>query len=62
MPKVLTDGETKIGAYTFPDRKKPALCIEEGNTITVYGYFSSVDGANKFIDKLGKMVHAIMEE
>lgn len=61
MPKVLTDGNIKIGAYMFPDRKKPCLCIEEGNTITVYGHFNTKEGAEKFIDKLGRMVHAEME-
>lgn len=35
MPKVLTDGETSIGAYRFPDRKKIALCIER---VTRYVY------------------------
>lgn len=32
MPRVLTvDGSVKIGAYRFPDRKKPCLCVEKGN-------------------------------
>lgn len=61
MPRVLTDGNIKIGAYMFPDRKKPALCIEEGNEIVVYGYFQSSHGAKDFMDKLGKMVGAIIE-
>lgn len=37
MPRVLTvDGSVKIGAYRFPDRKKPCLCVEKGNVCTVY--------------------------
>lgn len=62
MPKVLTDGKIKIGAYMFPDRKKPCLCIEEGNSITVYGHFNSSVGAEDFISKLGQMVGAIEEK
>ena len=59
MAKVLTDGKIKIGAYMFPDRKKPCLCIEEGNQIVVYGHFNTIDGANKFVEKLGNMVGAV---
>lgn len=37
MPRVLAvDGSVKIGAYRFPDRKKPYLCVEKGNVCTVY--------------------------
>ena len=36
MAKKLTNGTISIGAYMFPDRKKPFLCYEEGNQITVY--------------------------
>lgn len=33
MPRVLTvDGSVKIGAYRFPDRKKPCPCVESGIT------------------------------
>lgn len=56
MPKVLTDGITKIGAYRFSDRKKPCLCIEEGNSIVVYGHFNTFDGANEFMERLSKLV------
>ena len=61
MPKVLTDGKTKIGAYHFPDRKKPCLCIEEGNSIVVYGHFSTFEGAEEFIERLGEFVGARMD-
>lgn len=56
MAKVLTDGKTKIGAYRFADRKKIALCIEEENSIAVYGYFNTFEGADEFMDRLGKLV------
>lgn len=61
MPKVLTDGKTKIGAYKFKDRKRIALCIEKGNAIKVYGYFTTADGANRFMEQLGKLVNADIE-
>lgn len=56
MSKVLTDGKTKIGVYLFRDRKKPCLCIEEGNSIDVYGHFNTLEGADEFMDRLGKLV------
>lgn len=58
MSKVLTDGKTKIGAYRLVDRKKIALCIEEGDKVIVYGYFNTFEGANEFMEKLGKLVGA----
>ena len=62
MPRVLTNGEIKIGAYRFSDRKRPALCVAEGNHITVYGYFSSFEGADKFMDKLAELIGAKTEK
>ena len=61
MAKKLTNGKISIGAYMFPDRKKPCLCVEDGNEIVVYGHFNTVEGANEFIDILGKMVGATFE-
>ena len=55
MPKVITyGGDTKIGAYKLPDRKKVCLCIEKGNEITIYGTFNNEYSANNFIDELGR--------
>ena len=62
MAKVLTDGKISIGAYMFPDRKKPALCIERGAEIQVYGTFNSKEGANEFMNSLGKFVGAVFEK
>lgn len=62
MPKVLTDGTGfQIGAYKFPTRKKPCLCVEKDSEIKVYGTFHSVELANEFMNELGKMVGAIFE-
>lgn len=61
MPLVLTvDGSVKIGAYRFPDRKKPCLCVEKGNSFTVYGSFIDTDRANEFMNELGNLVGAKM--
>ena len=63
MPKVLTvDGSVKIGAYLFADRKKPSLCVEKGNTCTVYGSFIDIDRANEFMNELAALVGARDDE
>ena len=56
MTRVLTNGKIKIGAYKIPDRKKPCLCIEEGNEIVVYGHFNTFEGAEEFMNRLGKLI------
>ena len=58
--KKLTNGTISIGVYIFPDRKKPCLCYEEGNQITVYGHFNTTEGADEFMTKLGRLVGAEM--
>lgn len=59
MPRVLTvDGSVKIGAYSFPDRKRPCLCVEKGNTCVVYGSFIDIDRAKEFMDELAALVGA----
>lgn len=63
MPRILTYGGNKfIGAYKFPDRKKPCLCIQEGSSIVVYGTFNTDDGANEFMNKLGEFIGATIEK
>lgn len=59
MAKRLTNGKISIGAYMFPDRKLPQLCVEKGNQIHVYGRFNSVEVADKFMDVLGELVGAV---
>ena len=63
MPRVLTyDGTKFIGAYKFPDRKKPCLCIQEGSSIVVYGTFNTDEGATEFMNNLGEFVGAKVEK
>ena len=63
MPRVLTyDGTKCIGAYKFPDRKKPCLCIQDGSHITVYGTFNSDESAEKFMNELGEFIGAKFDE
>lgn len=62
MPKVLTNGKIRIGAYSLPDRKKIALCVEEGNEIVVCGYFTKLGNAEYFMDKLAECVGAEEEK
>lgn len=62
MPKVITNGKVSIGAYLFPDRKKPSLCIEQGAEIVVYGHFNSREQANEFMDKLAELCGAVRED
>lgn len=56
MPKVLTNGEIKAGAYRFGDKKHIALCVEEGNTITICGYFISEEHAKFYMDKVAECI------
>ena len=58
MAKVITDGETKIGAYRLPIRKKPCLCVEQGNKIIVYGTFINKESAEDFMERLADFVGA----
>ena len=37
------------------------MCIEEGNSIVVYGHFNTFEGAEKFMERLGKLVGARMD-
>lgn len=62
MAKVLTNGKVSIGAYMFPDRKRPSLCIEKDNAISVYGTFHNREQANEFMDELGKLCGAYNEK
>jgi hypothetical protein len=61
MGNVITNGKIKIGAYHFSDRKRPALCVAEGNKIVICGYFTSDYNAEYFIDKLAECVGAKMD-
>lgn len=56
MPRVLTNGKIKVGAYKFSDRKRIALCVDEGNAINVCGYFTSPFHAEFFMDKIAEII------
>lgn len=49
----------KIGAYLFPDRKKPCLCVQRGNEVTIYGTFHSIEAGDLFMSELAKLVNAV---
>ena len=60
MPRVLTVDDSVKSAHTvFYDRKKPCICVEKGNTCTVYGSFIDLDRAEEFMDELAALVGAI---
>lgn len=48
--------EVAVGAFEFPDKKKPALGIRVGNKVTVYGSFRSTDCADEFMTRLGEIL------
>lgn len=56
MPKVLTNGTINVGAYQFPDRKRPSLCVEEGSSIVVVGSFHNTEQADWFMDKIAEII------
>lgn len=56
MPIVLTNGKIKIGAYRLSDKKRIALCVEEGNKIVVCGYFTREERARFFMDKIAECI------
>lgn len=48
--------DISIGAMKFPDKKRPALCITEGSTAQVYGYFNNDECAMLFMQKLAELL------
>ena len=59
MINTIQFGDTyRIGAYSFPERKKPCLAIHDlkKNAIYVVGQFRDEGAANIFMDTLGKCV------
>ena len=49
--------DIEIGAFEFPDRKKPILGIQKGNQCVVYGHFIDKERADEFINRLGELLH-----
>lgn len=58
MNVCVADGKIKIGVCRIPQRKKLCLCVEEENTIHVYGTFINQASATAFMDYLIKFVDA----
>lgn len=54
--RALTDGKTSIGAQLFHDRKKPAICVQKGNKLKIYGYFQNVETALEFMHEIGQNI------
>lgn len=48
----------EVGAMNFTDRKKPMLCIKNGERICVYGSFRSEAYARDFMHLLAQLVQA----
>ena len=51
-----------ISAERFPDRKGVYLCISTPGRTAIYARFMSSGLAEKFIDELAELVHAVKEE
>ena len=59
MGKVVTNGTIEIGYECFEKiRKKPCLCVREGNEVHVLGTLIGKEEAEFFVDKLAEMVGA----
>ena len=58
MINVIHFGDVEIGAYTFPDRKKPYLAIRDlkKNAIYAYGQFHNEESAAEFMDQLAQAI------
>ena len=59
MINAIQFGDTyRIGAYSFPDRKKPCLTIHDlkKNEFYVFGQFRDEGAVNIFMDTLAKCV------
>lgn len=46
-----------IGAMKFPDRKKPCLVVERGNSCVVIGSFNGVSGVDHFEEALRDLLN-----
>lgn len=51
-----------ISAEQFPNRKGVYLCISIPGETAIYARFTSSGLAEKFIDELAELVHAVKEE
>ncbi len=58
---VISKGDVSIGAAEYPDRKRPAIIVQKGNSAGVYGYFRDIDNARAFMNELAQLVGAKKE-
>ena len=53
----------EIGSYSMePYRKKPCLCVQDGNVLTKYASFNNAEAAHEFMEILRDFVGACEEE
>ena len=59
MGMYVSDGDISIGYEMFEDiRKKPCICVKQGNECFVLGTFKNKDDAVFFVDKLATLTAA----
>lgn len=59
---VLSKGDVRIGAAEYPDRKRPAIIVQHGNSASVYGYFKDLNCARLFMAELAELIGAKKED
>ena len=56
---MITNGEISIGVIDMkPARKRPSLCVIQGNVITRYASFTSESAADEFMEILANLTGA----
>lgn len=58
---VISKGDVSIGAAEYPDRKRPAIIVQKGNSAGVYGYFRDIGSARDFMNELAQLIGAKKE-
>ena len=59
MGMYVSNGDISIGYEIFTDiRKKPCICVKQGNECFVLGTFKNKDDAVFFVDKLATLTSA----
>ena len=59
MGMYVSDGNISIGFEMFTDiRKKPCICVKQGNESYLLGTFKNKDDAVFFVDKLAELTNA----
>lgn len=58
MAKYITNGNIAIGYEDIPARKKPCICVRQGNESVILGTFKNENDAEFFIKKLVELTNA----